>query len=48
MERLKRRFVSQTMGNVVNTPFGVIFQVFESLFRFKTIDLRWKTVWLYD
>lgn len=48
MEELKRRYVSQTMGNVVDTPLGVICQVFESLFRYKTIDIKWKVVWLCD
>lgn len=47
VERLKRRYVSQTTGVVVNTVFGVVYQAFESLFRFKTADFRWKVVWLY-
>lgn len=46
MEDLKRWYLSQTMGNLVKTPFGVVRQVFESLFKFKTLDLKWKVVWL--
>lgn len=35
-------YISMTMGNIVNTRRDVIAQVFESLFRFRTFDLRWK------
>ena len=43
---LRRIYVSQTMGNIVESPIEVIRQVFESLFRSKTLDIRWKIVWL--
>ena len=44
--KLYRWYQSMTMGNVVRTPLGVVFQFFESLFRYHTLDARWKTVWL--
>jgi hypothetical protein len=37
-----RYYQSLTMGNIVETKKEVIKQVFESLFHFKTIDLKWK------
>lgn len=37
-----RYYRSLTMGNIVETKKDVIKQVFESLFRFKTIDLKWE------
>lgn len=45
-DNLKKWYISQTMGNLVKTPIGVVYQVFESLFRFKTLDIRWKVVWM--
>ena len=35
-------YQSITMGNFVDTRREVIAQVFESLFRFHALDLRWK------
>lgn len=43
---MKKIYVSQTMGNFVETPADVVRQVFESLFRYKTLDLKWKAVWI--
>ena len=37
-----RYYQSLTMGNIVETKKEVIKQVFESLFHFKTIDLKWE------
>jgi hypothetical protein len=44
---MKRWYVSQTTSNVVRTPFGVVYQMIESLVRHKTPDFKWKVVWLY-
>lgn len=44
--KLKRWYQGMTMGNLVETRFGVVCQFFESLFRFHTVDARWKSVWL--
>lgn len=35
-------YQSLTMGNIVGTKKDIIKQVFESLLRFKTVDLKWK------
>lgn len=43
---MKRWYQSLTMGNIVRTKRELIAQVFESLFRYKTIDVRWKEIWL--
>lgn len=45
--KLSRWYQSMTMGNLVKTKFGVVFQFIESLVRYRTVDARWKTVWLY-
>lgn len=37
-------YMSLTMGNLVSTRWEILKQVFESLFKYKTIDLRWKKV----
>jgi hypothetical protein len=37
-----RYYKSLTMGNIVDTKKEVIKQVFESLFHFRTIDLKWE------
>lgn len=37
-------YMSLTMGNLVFTRREILKQVFESLFKYKTIDLRWKKV----
>lgn len=37
-------WMSLTMGNLVFTRREILKQVFESLFKYKTIDLRWKKV----
>ena len=34
-------YMSLTMGNIVDSKREVLKQVFDSLFRFKTIDIRW-------
>lgn len=34
-------YQSETMGNIVRTRREVIAQVFESLFKFHTWDLKW-------
>lgn len=36
------KWQSQTMGNIVETFGEVIKQVFESLIKYHTIDIRWK------
>ena len=38
----KLHYQSLTMGNLVSNPFQVIKQVFESLFKYHTLDLKWK------
>lgn len=38
----KRMWMSLTMGNVVDTFGEVICQVFESLFKYHTLDIKWK------
>ena len=35
-------YMSLTMGNIVDTRKEIISQFFESLFRFHTLDIRWK------
>lgn len=37
-------YMSLTMGNLVEGKRGIIKQVFESLFRYKTIDMKWKRI----
>ena len=37
-------WMSLTMGNLVFSPLGIIKQIFESLFVFKTVDIRWKYI----
>ena len=37
-------WMSLTMGNLVFTPIEIIKQFFESLIRFKTLDVRWKYI----
>ena len=37
-------YMSLTMGNVLLTKREVLYQVFESLFKYRTIDIRWKKV----
>lgn len=43
---MRRYYQSLTMGNIVLTKRELIAQVFESLFRCHTLDLRWKEIWL--
>lgn len=45
---LKKWYQSETMGNIVPSIIGVFAQVFESLFKFHTLDLRWRVIWLAD
>lgn len=35
-------FMSLTMGNVVENRLEIIKQCFESLFKYRTIDIRWQ------
>ena len=35
-------YMSLTMDNIVDTRKEIISQVFESLFHFHTLDIRWK------
>lgn len=37
-------YQSLTMGNVVETKREILAQVFESLFRYKTLDIKWVRV----
>ena len=46
MDDLQKWYQSKTMGNIVPSFFDVILQVFESLFKFHTLDLRWGVIWL--
>lgn len=41
-------YQSQTMGNIVPSRLELVKQVFESLFKYKTIDVRWTPVWLNE
>lgn len=44
---MKKYYESQTMGNLVEKITGrkgVIYQIFESLFKYKTLDIKWKRV----
>ena len=41
-------YQSQTMGNIVPSRLELVKQVFESLFKYKTIDIRWMPVWLNE
>lgn len=43
---MEKWYMSMTMGNIVSTKREIIAQVFESLFKYNTIDVRWKIVWL--
>ena len=38
----KYKWLSLTMGNVVENFWQVIKQVFESLFIYRTLDVKWK------
>lgn len=35
-------WISMTMGNIVNSRWEIIKQVFESLFKYHTIDIKWR------
>lgn len=37
-------YMSLTMGNIVDTKREVIMQIFESLFKYHTIDIIWKNI----
>ena len=43
---MEKWYQSLTMGNIVRTRFGVLCQVFESLFKYKTVDVRWIVLYL--
>ena len=45
---LKKWYQSNAMGNIVPSFFEVILQVFESLFKYHTLDLKWRVIWLSD
>ena len=44
MEKKKKMWMSLTMGNIVDTFGEVILQIFESLFKYHTIDIKWKKI----
>lgn len=49
--KTKKYYQSLTMGNLVETitgKKGVIYQVFESLFKYHTLDLRWRIYYDYE
>ena len=46
--RKKQMYMSLTMGNVVEGFSGVIKQVFESLFVYHTIDIKWKKTYIIE
>ena len=37
-------YMSLTMGNIVGTKMEIIKQIIESLFKFHTLDLKWKII----
>lgn len=37
-----KEWMSMTMGNIVSSRREIIKQVFESLFKYHTIDIKWK------
>lgn len=41
-------YQSETMRNIVPSRRELVKQVFESLFKYKTIDIRWMPVWLNE
>ena len=41
----EKMWMSLTMGNVVNNFKEVICQVFESFFKYHTIDVKWKKIY---
>ena len=41
---MTKYYMSLTMGNLVRTRGEVIAQMFESLFRYKTLDIKWVRV----
>ena len=38
---MSKHYMSLTMGNIVETKREIIAQVFQSLFRYKTLDIKW-------
>ena len=45
---LEKWYQSETMGNIVPSIREVFAQVFESLFKHRTLDLRWRVIWLAE
>lgn len=45
MKNKKKMWMSLTMGNIVDTFGEVIFQIFESFFKYHTIDIKWKKIY---
>ena len=43
---LEKWYQSNTTGKIVPSIFEVFAQVFESLFKYHTIDLKWRVIWL--
>lgn len=35
-------YISMTIGNIVDTKWEIIKQVFENLFKFQTLDIYWR------
>lgn len=42
----KRYYRSMRFGNYVRSPFGVLYQMVESLVKYHEKDFRWRRVWL--
>ena len=38
----RKEWMSMTMGNIVSSRREIIKQVFESLFRYHVLDIKWK------
>ena len=45
---MKKIYISRSTGEVKNSLVEVVLQIFESLFKFKLIDVRWTKVFVYS
>lgn len=46
MDDLERWYQSCTMGNIVRTKREVIKQMIESFVKLRTLDFKWREIWL--
>ena len=46
MDNLQRWYMSVEMGNIVRTKREVIKQMLESFIKLRTMDFKWRVIWL--